>query len=264
MDIKEKIIREMYDSNYAKKKQSIYFAKVFDISELKCGFIISAKNQGFESKSEYEDFLLKRKDFQSRNEYQKSLAIKKGYESLQDYREAKIKERGYSSLKEYQNELAIKKGFKSKSDQLAYCREQRGLHPTNRYQKDMIYPEGFKFNKNQNNFEIELRKKAIKSPNFLKGIPEEESNNYSHIYDNLYTLIEEVLNEREKDIILRNNGLMGEDKITLTEIAEEQCVSRSMISFINKRAYRKIRIALDVKYGIYSVRHNISCLKLNS
>ena len=49
-----------------------------------------------------------------------------------------------------------------------------------------------------------------------------------------------VLNEREKDIIIKRYGLNGEDEITQKEIAKELGISRSYVSRIEKRALTKM------------------------
>ena len=49
-----------------------------------------------------------------------------------------------------------------------------------------------------------------------------------------------VLNEREKEIIIKRYGLNGEDEITQKEIAKELGISRSYVSRIEKRALTKM------------------------
>ena len=49
-----------------------------------------------------------------------------------------------------------------------------------------------------------------------------------------------VLNEREKDIIIKRYGLNNKDEITQKEIAKELNISRSYVSRIEKRALTKI------------------------
>lgn len=50
----------------------------------------------------------------------------------------------------------------------------------------------------------------------------------------------EVLNDREKDIIIKRYGLNGNDEITQKEIAKELGISRSYVSRIEKRALTKM------------------------
>lgn len=49
-----------------------------------------------------------------------------------------------------------------------------------------------------------------------------------------------VLNDREKDIIIKRYGLDGNDEITQKEIAKEMGISRSYVSRIEKRALTKM------------------------
>jgi RNA polymerase sporulation-specific sigma factor len=49
-----------------------------------------------------------------------------------------------------------------------------------------------------------------------------------------------VLNEREKDIIIKRYGLNNKDEITQKEIAKELHISRSYVSRIEKRALTKL------------------------
>lgn len=50
----------------------------------------------------------------------------------------------------------------------------------------------------------------------------------------------EVLNEREKEIIIKRYGLFNNDEVTQKEIAEQLGISRSYVSRIEKRALTKI------------------------
>ncbi len=49
-----------------------------------------------------------------------------------------------------------------------------------------------------------------------------------------------VLNEREKEIIIKRYGLNGEEEVTQKEIAKEMGISRSYVSRIEKRALTKM------------------------
>ena len=49
-----------------------------------------------------------------------------------------------------------------------------------------------------------------------------------------------VLNEREKDIIIKRYGLNGNNEVTQKEIAKDLNISRSYVSRIEKRALTKI------------------------
>lgn len=63
-----------------------------------------------------------------------------------------------------------------------------------------------------------------------------------HTKENLSLLKDyfKVLNEREKEIIIKRYGLNGEDEITQKEIAKELGISRSYVSRIEKRALTKM------------------------
>ena len=57
----------------------------------------------------------------------------------------------------------------------------------------------------------------------------------------LYELIPDVLDEREKEILLFRYGLWNRKPITQREIAERLNISRSYVSRIEKRALLKLR-----------------------
>lgn len=63
-----------------------------------------------------------------------------------------------------------------------------------------------------------------------------------HTKDNLKLLKKyfDVLNGREKDIIIKRYGLDGNDEVTQKEIAKEMGISRSYVSRIEKRALTKM------------------------
>ena len=63
-----------------------------------------------------------------------------------------------------------------------------------------------------------------------------------HNKDNLKLLKKyfNVLNKREKDIIIKRYGLLGDDEITQKEIAKEMGISRSYVSRLEKRALTKM------------------------
>ena len=49
-----------------------------------------------------------------------------------------------------------------------------------------------------------------------------------------------VLNDREKDIIIKRSGLLDNDEVTQKELAKALGISRSYVSRIEKRALTKI------------------------
>ena len=63
-----------------------------------------------------------------------------------------------------------------------------------------------------------------------------------HTKDNLKLLKKyfDVLNDREKDIIIKRYGLNGNEEVTQKEIAKEMGISRSYVSRIEKRALTKM------------------------
>lgn len=72
----------------------------------------------------------------------------------------------------------------------------------------------------------------------------EEMDKQNHI-SSLRYLVDEVLDAREKDIIVKRYGLGGENRYTQKQIAEKLNISRSYVSRIEKRGLEKLRIALE-------------------
>lgn len=62
----------------------------------------------------------------------------------------------------------------------------------------------------------------------------------------LYDIIDDVLSEREKMIIVYRFGLYDTDTMTQQELADELNISRSYISRIEKKALNKLRKALKI------------------
>ena len=71
------------------------------------------------------------------------------------------------------------------------------------------------------------------SPDFVEGIS---------LKDNILLLNKymQVLNKREKEIIIKRYGLFGSDEYTQKELAKELHISRSYVSRIEKRALTKM------------------------
>lgn len=59
----------------------------------------------------------------------------------------------------------------------------------------------------------------------------------------LLEYIEQVLNEREREIIILRYGLFGHNEVTQREIAEKMNISRSYVSRIEKKALKKLKAA---------------------
>ena len=70
-------------------------------------------------------------------------------------------------------------------------------------------------------------------PNFEMDIHKKDNINLLKKYFN-------VLNDREKEIIIKRYGLNDEDEATQKDIAKELGISRSYVSRIEKRALTKI------------------------
>ena len=98
--------------------------------------------------------------------------------------------------------------------------------------KNVSIDEGIGFDKEGNIITI-LDILKTPNPDFALDI---------HTKDSLKLLKDyfKVLNEREKDIIIKRYGLDGNDEITQKEIAKELGISRSYVSRIEKRALTKI------------------------
>lgn len=61
----------------------------------------------------------------------------------------------------------------------------------------------------------------------------------------LFALVEEILDERERQIIVWRYGLSGTREITQNEIGARLGISRSYVSRIEKRALEKLRRAME-------------------
>lgn len=98
--------------------------------------------------------------------------------------------------------------------------------------KDISINEGIGFDKEGNEITI---LDILKTPtqDFALDIHKENSINDLKKYFN-------VLNEREKEIIINRYGLYNHDEITQKEIAKKLNISRSYVSRIEKRALTKI------------------------
>ncbi len=70
---------------------------------------ITVVKQGYNSYSEYREYLAKQKGYNSYSEYKEHLAKQKGYKSLHEYQEHLAKQKGYNSYSEYQEHLAKKR-----------------------------------------------------------------------------------------------------------------------------------------------------------
>ena len=63
--------------------------------------------------------------------------------------------------------------------------------------------------------------------------------------EKLRGFVEQVLNEREREIVLMRYGLFGVKEITQREIAEKLGISRSYVSRIEKKALAKLRACYE-------------------
>lgn len=62
---------------------------------------------------------------------------------------------------------------------------------------------------------------------------------------NLYDRVEDVLTEREKEVVLLRYGLFGKKVLTQREIAKQLKISRSYVSRIETKAIKKLRDAMQ-------------------
>lgn len=65
----------------------------------------------------------------------------------------------------------------------------------------------------------------------------------------LYSLVNDVLTEREKQIIVLRYGLLNNKEVTQREIAKGLDISRSYVSRIEKKALKKLKEGFENKYG---------------
>lgn len=98
--------------------------------------------------------------------------------------------------------------------------------------KNVSIYENIGFDKEGNEITI-LDVIKTKDPEFIEEIHKKDSINLLKKYMN-------VLNKRERDIIIMRYGLDGNDEITQKEIARTLGISRSYVSRIEKRATTKI------------------------
>ncbi|MDE6744896.1 MAG: sigma-70 family RNA polymerase sigma factor, partial [Lachnospiraceae bacterium] len=66
----------------------------------------------------------------------------------------------------------------------------------------------------------------------------------NYILGRLSGLVQEVLNDREKEIIILRYGLLGRQEMTQREIGKMLGISRSYVSRIEKRALEKLKRAM--------------------
>ena len=62
----------------------------------------------------------------------------------------------------------------------------------------------------------------------------------------LYEAVNNALNKREREIIIRRYGLYDVDTVTQRELAHEMNISRSYVSRIEKRAIEKLRAYCEI------------------
>ena len=114
----------------------------------------------------------------------------------------------------------------------------------NKYSRDVSINEAVGFDKDGNEIAIQ---DVLKSPkvDFVEDI---------NIKDNIISLKKylEILQPREKEILVRRYGLFNQEEETQKEIAKKLGISRSYVSRIEKRALTKIlrEFIKDEKYDI--------------
>lgn len=66
----------------------------------------------------------------------------------------------------------------------------------------------------------------------------------------LYKYVDQVLNDREKEIIYLRYGLLGGEEVTQREIADKLGISRSYVSRIEKKAINKLKKCYEERINI--------------
>jgi len=102
----------------------------------------------------------------------------------------------------------------------------------NKNNKNISINESIGYDKEGNEITI-LDVLKVPSPDFIEEINDRDNVLLLKKYIN-------VLNKREKDIIVKRYGLSNEDELTQKEIAKALNISRSYVSRIEKRALTKI------------------------
>lgn len=67
----------------------------------------------------------------------------------------------------------------------------------------------------------------------------------------LLRAINTVLTDRERTVIIKRYGIMGEDPLPQREVARELNISRSYVSRIEKKALSKLKIQLKNEWTVY-------------
>ena len=101
-----------------------------------------------------------------------------------------------------------------------------------KYSKNISINESIGFDKDGNEITFLDILKTPK-PDFASELQQKENIKSLKKYFN-------VLNEREKEIIIKRYGLNNQDELTQKEIAKKLGISRSYVSRIEKRALTKI------------------------
>jgi len=114
---------------------------------------------------------------------------------------------------------------------------------------------------------LRSKKKTSKEVSLFEPIGQDKEGNEIHLLDiieqdqpdivdsmelaenlkKLFSLLEENLTERERQILILRYGLNGEKEITQSEIGALLGISRSYVSRIEKRALLKLRSCFDKK-----------------
>lgn len=79
--------------------------------------------------------------------------------------------------------------------------------------------------------------------NMLDEIAEDDRRKY------LYELIDRVLDDRERDLLIMRYGLFNTKPLTQREIAWKCNISRSYVSRIEKKAIEKLRLVIDDSFA---------------
>jgi RNA polymerase sigma factor (sigma-70 family) len=236
----EKKVRELDD--YSKKRSllSIEISKKTGTNINIVRAFLRAKRLGFNSHSEYLEFLVEQRGFNSKAEYYGYLARQKGFNSPSEYKEHFARNKGFNSRGEYNDNLARKKGFKSHTKYQEHFARQKGFNSITEYREHFARQKGFNSiteyyeclanKKFQKDIEIipDSRFENILTSRNLSSLEEEER----EMYYSLLGFLVDNLPDRERKII-RERFYFGS---TLEEVGKEIGVTTERVRQIQENA----------------------------
>ena len=95
---------------------------------------------------------------------------------------------------------------------------------------------------------LRAEKKRSKDVSLNEPIGTDKEGNTISLIDLVQKYVAQILNEREKEIIVWRYGLDGKKPMTQKKVGEKLGISRSYVSRIEKRALEKLKKALDNSY----------------